>query len=134
MDSMSPEELFKGLRRFETDENLKKKILFLVEEWKRMFPLINIQEQIQLAHYWLVCHGVYRKRHDLYLSNWMKKAEEIRQTKPVFGQVIPVKKYVENRPKEEDLMTADDFAKLRQTIRGGSHDSKRDDAGSVPQE
>lgn len=115
---MTPEELFKGLCRFENDANLKKKILFLVDEWKRMFPLVNIQEQVQLAHYWLISHGVYRKRHDLYLANWMKKAEEIRKTKPVFGAVTPAKKYVEQVPPEDERMTADDFFELRQTIRG----------------
>jgi len=119
---MTPEELLKGLRRFETDESLKKKLLFLVDEWRRMFPELKIQEQIQYAHYWLITHGVYRKRHDLYLSNWMKKAEEIRKTKPVFGH--PVQKYVEQKPNDEEVMTDADFAKMREAIR----DPKRSNA------
>ena len=111
----SPEELFKGLRRFENDDSLKKKILFLMEEWQRMFPNLNHREQIQLAHYWLISHGVYRKRHDLYLANWMRKAEEIRKTKPVFGQ--PIKKYIEQKPPEDEIMDGSDFAKMREVIK-----------------
>jgi len=102
---MTPEELLKGLRRFETDESLKKKLLFLVDEWRRMFPELKIQEQIQYAHYWL-----------------MKKAEEIRKTKPVFGH--PVQKYVEQKPNDEEVMTDADFAKMREAIR----DPKRSNA------
>jgi hypothetical protein len=112
--TMSPEELFKGLVRFERDESLKKKIMFMMVEWQRMFPDLNLREQIQYAHYWLLVHGVHRKRHDLYLSNWMRKAEEIRRTKPVFGN--PIKKYVEQKPTEE-VMEASDFERMREAIR-----------------
>ena len=132
---MTPEELFKGLRRFETDDKLKKKILFLVDEWIRVFPEVNYKHEIQLAHYWLVSHGVYRKRHDLYLSNWMKKAEEMRRTKPVWGAPVPSKKYIEVKPPEEEVMTAEDFAKLRQTIRKGNHEPTMEVSDrEVPQE
>lgn len=114
---MTPEELFKGLRRFENDPQLKKKILFLVEEWRPMFPEIDIKEQVQLAHYWLISHGVYRKRNDLYLSNWMKKAEEIRKTKPVWGAPCPAKKYVEIKPPEDEVVTPEMFKDLRSNLK-----------------
>ena len=107
------QDFLKGLKRFEVDSILQKRILFLCEEWKRAFPGLDIHGEIQNAHYWLLTRGKFKKRNDIYLSNWMKKAWAFKQEKPVFGH-LP--KYAEQKPADEEIMTAEDFRKMREAL------------------
>lgn len=114
-------DVLKGLKLFEKDFRLRSKIAMLMEEWKRACPSVNIKDQIGWAHYWLqskVAVNPVNMKKDLikFLSNWMKNEEKRNQERRQGERRAPGK-YVEEKPAEDDVMSGEDWAKLRNAIR-----------------
>lgn len=101
-------DVFRELPRFEKDALLNQRIGFLMSEWFRTFPELNLKHEIQMAHYYMVCHSKKYKRLDVFLSNWMKRADEIRKEKPLFGRL---QKYVD--PPHTEDMTFEEMRAIR---------------------
>ena len=102
--------------KFENDETLKRRILFLYDEWQKTYPEISVLSQIRWAHVWLLENPKKDKKNYVrYLGNWMRSAE--RRRLEAGGQKVVHKPYVEQRPKEDDLMTLEDIQRMKEAIR-----------------
>lgn len=107
----------KGLRRFEQDLKLALKIDFLVLDWARSYPNVDLRSQIQWAHSWLESNPAKAKKDNArFLNNWMKNEERRSRERRVDAtpRLPPPPRIT---VKEEDVMTAEDFAAMRQAIR-----------------
>lgn len=104
-------DILRGLTRFEKDEQLSKRILFLIGEWARAYDCEEaaIVRQLSIAHSWCVSNPKRAPKSDCvrFLHNWMGKAKEMGSlvTKPVS------RKYVE-APVVEDL-TYEEMVEIR---------------------
>lgn len=106
-----------GLKLFEKDFRLRGKIETLMEEWKRACPSVDIGSQVGWAHYWLVANPKKMKK-DLikFLSNWMKN-EEQRNLERRKGERRALSLYKEDRPPENELLTPEDFQRMRDALK-----------------
>ena len=112
-----------GLKRFEKDAKLLKRILFLEVEWRRSCPDVDLQDQLQWAHYWISTNpkGALYKDMGRYLNNWFKQCQMKENEKRIAERrTNPDRreppKYVEQVPPEEELMTAEDFERMRKAL------------------
>lgn len=95
-----------GLKKFENDPKLVRRIEILIYEWNRAYPNVNIKEQLQWAHAWLVSSGKPYKDMSKFLNFWMRGAQRrALESKPVALH----KPYKEAIPKQEDLLTYEDI-------------------------
>lgn len=112
-----------GLKRFEQDSRLMKRILFLEQEWMRACPDVDLQDQLGWAHYWVSTNSKGAKYRDMtrFLSNWFKNCQRDISERRAWNRRsgedrrIPPK-YVETKPPEDEIMTGDDFKKMREII------------------
>lgn len=105
-----------SLPKFDADKKLVRRFWLLWEEWKRAYPSIDHLNELQWAHAWLLSSGKQYRDMSRFLNNWMKSAQKR------FLEKNPVKwcqpgKYHEEKPKDEDIMTGDDFKKMRDAIK-----------------
>lgn len=104
-----------GLKKFEENYKLNQKITFLVIEWQRIYTQIDVKSQIQWAHCWLLENPKKDKKDYVrYLGNWMRSAQQ-RASERKTNMVIH-KTYKEPEP-EGEVMTGEDFTKMRRAIR-----------------
>lgn len=109
-------EIITGLSRFEKDEKLCKKILFLVEDWRRTFPDVDLKYEFASAHQWLVMNNARYKDHSRFLFNWVKRAQNrFNELKMMNRSRISTKPYIETKPQEE-VMEAADWKKLKEEL------------------
>lgn len=93
------------------------RIVELIPEWSRAYEATPeaIEKQIPIAHAW-ICSNPTRapKKHlGRFLNTWMKKAKE-------YGNLVEKKQimcYNESKTPDEEIMTGDDFAKMREELR-----------------
>lgn len=108
--------------RFLQDTKLVKRLAFLEIEWRRACPDVDLQSQLGWCSYWLGTSDKGRKRVDMArtLSNWFKKNQkDFEEAKAAGGSgpiVFKPKKYVEEKPAEGEVMTEEDFKKMREEI------------------
>lgn len=108
--------VLRGLKKFEGNFRLAAKIDALMVEWARSYPHIDILSQIQWAHSWLVENPKRDKKDYIrYLGCWMRKSEERALERRT--NVVVHKPYKEEKPAEDDIMTGDDFRKMREAMR-----------------
>jgi hypothetical protein len=111
-------EWLKGMRLFENNFRLQAKIEGLVVEWKRAYPTIDIKNQLAWAHSWLVSNPKNVKK-DIprFLNNWMKGEERRNQERRGGIERRQVQTYKEDRPPEDEVMTAEDIQKMKETLK-----------------
>lgn len=110
-------DLIAGLKRFENDEKLKKKIAFLVLELAKAFPDVNLKNEFAAAHAWLVITGSFKRDYARFLLNWIKRSQNrFNELKVTQGVTRPTKRYVEVLPAEEDIVDSDSWAKLKEEL------------------
>jgi hypothetical protein len=114
-------EELKPFCHFQKDKKFYVRFFLLRSSWELAYPAIDIKKEMAWAHAWLIAHPErHRSNMTRFLSNWMKGAEERRvvEDRRVGDRRAPsFKRFVEEIPKEEDLLTAEDWARLKQTVR-----------------
>lgn len=91
-------------------------IMSLVDDWAGAFevPRESIERQIPIAHSWCQSNPRKAPKRNVprFLFNWMSKAKQ-------YGSLGNHKRvsYKEEKPEEDEVMTADDFAAMRKAIR-----------------
>ena len=89
-------------------------IVTLVPEWARAFEVepAAIERQIPIAHVWMVSNPKKAPKKDMirFLNNWMRIAKKM-------GSLVkaPPPLYQE-KPPDDEVMTADDFKRMREEI------------------
>ncbi len=109
-----------GLALFEKNEKLCKRIHFLVIEWQRVYPDVNLKYEFASAHQWLVMNCSKKKDYSKYLWNWVRRTQEKINTFRALNKQhpniqMPTRKYVESKPQDE-VMEAGDWAKLKDQL------------------
>jgi hypothetical protein len=105
-----------GLTKFETNFKLNQRIGVLLMEWDRSYPNIDVRSQIQWAHCWLLENPKKDKKDYVrFLGNWMRTAQARAVERKT--NVVVHKPYVEAKPAQDDVMTGEDFKKMREAIR-----------------
>lgn len=108
-------EILKGLKRFEKDVKLARRIEVLMLDWHRSYPHVDLRSQIQWAHSWLECNPKrIKKDYIRFLNNWMK-GEERRIGERRSPIALPHQKYQESKP-EGEVMEAQDFLEMRKLL------------------
>lgn len=105
--------------KFANDSKLKKRILFLEVEWHRAYPLVDLSKQLGWAHAWLVTSGKRYSDMARFLNNWYRRCQadlEKYQTSTGPIKMPTPKKYVEEKPAEDQVMSGEDFARMREHI------------------
>jgi hypothetical protein len=104
--------------KFAADSRLVKRWAFLEIEWRRAYPKVDIDNQIGWASAWLVSSG--KKYTDMarFLNNWFKRcAQDLDKASTSNGPIrMPPRPYKEEIPPEGEIMTASDWAKLKEQI------------------
>lgn len=106
-------DLLEGLGLFSKNFRLRLEIEDLARNWKELYKDLNIREQLILANNWCLANpSKSPKVHMIkFLNGWMKLASH-------WAQKIPKHElYKEEKPAEEDMLTADDFKRMREAIR-----------------
>lgn len=109
-----------GLPLFEGNEKLCKRISFLVLDWQKVYPDVDLKYEFASAHQWLVMNCSKKKDYVRYLWNWVKRTQEKVNTfkalnRPTMGQ-IKTRKYVEVIPADSDVMDATDWKRLKEEL------------------
>ena len=95
-----------------------KRLAFLEIEWQRAYPNVQLQKQIGWAHAWLLSNGKKYTDMGRFLNNWFRRCQQDLEKAGMSTSPIQMPKtYKEEKPKEEEIMTADDFKKMRREIR-----------------
>jgi len=86
-----------------------------VSEWSEIFKVepSEIERQIELAYGWMVNNPRRAPKSDVmrYLYNWMLIAD-----RKLSMRKRPVDNFKEVRPPEDEILTGEDFARMRQAI------------------
>ena len=106
---------FEKLPRFKIDQLA---ILCEIERWVDVFEVerSEIERQIKFAHGWIDANPRKAPRTNVirYLFNWLTIAERkgslLRKPRENFKEVVA----------ESDIMTGEDFARMREALRGGA--------------
>lgn len=105
---------FSKLPRF---KSVQYRIFELVDQWAEAYgvPREAILRQIPIAHAWQDSNPKRAPRKDQvrFLFNWMRKAKEHGNLVTVW----PNNAYREQRTADEETLTGEDFARMRQAIR-----------------
>lgn len=112
---------FVSLPRFEKHQI---KILELIPKWEMLYqcPRSTIENQIITSHVWCDANAerAPKKQVTRFLNSWMSIANRMGHLKDpnvqTHGAISPKKIYVEVKPAEEDVMTAEDFKRMRENI------------------
>ena len=90
------------------------RILDLIPQWARAYDADekDVIRQIPIAHAWLVSNKAKYRDMTLYLNNWMRKANEYGNLK----QAIKGRTYEEKKPREDEIMSGDDWAAIRRCL------------------
>lgn len=119
---MEVPEILKGLPLYEKDEKLCTKILFSITAWMKAYPLVDIKSQIAWAHSWEMSNPSRQKKDRIrFLNNWMASNQERREAdRRTMDQrrvtPLPSPIHYEETVKEDDVMSGDDFRKMREEI------------------
>lgn len=105
-----------GLSKFEADKKLAKRIEVLMMEWHRAYPNVDLKEQLQWAHAWLITSGKRYQDMGRFLNNWFRRCQKDFNANRSF--VPKYHTYQETRPKEDDVLSGDDISKMKEVIRG----------------
>lgn len=108
-----------GCKKFENDARLKHRLLFLEQEWHRAYPRVDLQKQLGWAHAWLISSNKRYTDMTRFLNNWFKRCQmELEKIEVLQGPIVmPKPTFKEEKPNENDVMTEDDFKKMREAIR-----------------
>jgi hypothetical protein len=90
-------------------------IFKMIPLWAGAFEVSqeSILRQIPIAHAWADSNPSRAPRKNIirFLFNWLTKAQK-------YGNLSAVRSsYKEHKPREEEIMTGEDFAKMRQILR-----------------
>ncbi len=108
--------ILKGLAKFENNPQLTQRIGILLMEWQRSYPNIDVRSQIQWAHCWILENPKRDKKDYVrFLGNWMRTAQARAVERKT--NVVVHKPYREEKPVEEEVMSGDDFRKMREALR-----------------
>lgn len=107
--------MLKGYKFYENDKKFCKRFMFLVEEWNRTFPEVNIKNELAWAHNWLLTNGKQYKDMGRYFGSWVARThrDALGKTTVKVQKLPPPPKYEET----EDVMTGDDFKAMRESLR-----------------
>lgn len=108
-------EYLRGLKLYEKDEKLNQRFWFLVEEWRLAYPDVNLKSQIAYSHAWLVTNGP-KKDYARYINNWLRRSQENASKREHIQQKVFSSPVYSVR--EEDCMSGDDWARMRQKLKG----------------
>lgn len=106
-----------GLQKFEKDQKLVRRIDFLWLEWQRAYPTVDLKEQLQWAHAYLVTSGKRYTDMARYLNNWFKRSAGWASQDAKAMPVKPFSKPYHEAQPEGEVMTGDDFSAMRRAIR-----------------
>ena len=111
-------ELLKGLRHFEKDVRLQKRIEILRLEWSRAFPHVDLKSQIQWAHAWIESNPRKAKKDYVrFLNNWMKGEERwIQERGPESLRAPDLPPPPKYDVPEDEVMTAGDFKRMKEAL------------------
>lgn len=91
-------------------------IFQMIPVWAKAFQVdeMAIMRQIPIAHAWADSNSKKAPKKNMirFLFNWMTRAQK-------FGNLVAKSKdlsYKESRPEDEELLTGDDFKRMRETI------------------
>lgn len=105
---------------FARDRKLMERAAILLSGWALAYPDANVDICVKEAHLWLLNNEPHYKDMRRFLTNWMRRAQQDaldrRETERRLGERRAPKKYVEVIPADEDLMTADDWKKIRESL------------------
>lgn len=93
-------------------------IICKVSEWSDVFEVspAEIERQIGLAHGWILVNPKKAPKSNImrYLYNWMLIAQRK-------GSLLkrPRENFQEQKPDEDQVMTGEDFARMRKVLRNG---------------
>lgn len=106
-------DLLEGLKRFERNFSLCLEIEDLARNWKELYPNLNIREQLILANNWCVGNPLKTPKQNFvrFLNSWMKLAAQWAEKVPRHSL------YVESKPTDDEVLTGDDFKRMREAIR-----------------
>lgn len=108
----------KGYKKFENDSKFTKRVLFLEQEWRRAYPLVDLQKQLGWAHAWLISNNKKYTDMTRFLNNWFRRCQQdLEVSNTSTGPIQMPKKYVETKPDESEIMQPDDFAKMKEAIK-----------------
>lgn len=108
--------ILEKLPKFEADQKLVRRIDFLWAEWQRAYPTVDLKEQLQWAHAYLVSSGKRYTDMARYLNNWFKRCELWAKNTPAIAVKPFTKPYKEPEP-EGEIMSGEDWLKMRRAIR-----------------
>lgn len=106
-------DLLAGLKLFNKNFRLRLEIEDLARNWKELYKDLDIRAQLILANNWCLGNPTKAPKYQMirFLNGWMKIANQ-------WAQKIPKHElYKEEKPAEEDMLTADDFKRMRESIR-----------------
>lgn len=105
---------------FARDKKLMERAAILLSGLALAYPDADIDKCVKEAHLWLLNNEPRYKDMRRFLTNWVKRAQvdalERRDTERRLGERRASKKYVEEIPAEEDVMTAEDWKKIRESL------------------
>ena len=104
--------------KFAADAKLMKRAAFLEVEWRRAYPDVDFEKQVGWSHAWLITSG--KKYSDMarYLNNWWRRCQaDIDAKRPHQGPVPAARPLYKEPEPEGEIMTGDDFKKMREAIR-----------------
>lgn len=105
-----------GLKKFEKDFTLRLEINDLANNWKELYPKLDIRKQLVAAHAWYLSNPVkapkvYKSR---FLNSWMRRAQEWLISSPAYS--MPERRVVPLPPPPD--MSKEDFDEMhRQSVK-----------------
>jgi len=110
-----------GLRFYENDWKLQSRLPSLILEWIGACPDVDLKSELQWSHAWQVSNG--RKKNNVrFLMNWMRTAQRYAERRS--GDRRVMQRRAPELPKppvydvpEEEIMTAEDFQRLKEAIK-----------------
>lgn len=105
-----------GLRLFEADTDLNRRLAFALIEWQRDHSRLDIRKEIAWSHSWLIENHTRRKNYIRYIGNWLRIAERNfgPGRHPALNKLPPPPHY---EVEENELFTHEDWKRLREAIK-----------------
>lgn len=107
-------DILKGFPLYEKDENLCRRIPFMLTVWVNAYPLVDLKAQIGYAHIWELCHNK-KKNRIRFFSNWFRTAQENAKNNQTIVHQLP--KYKESIVDEADIVEASMFRELKEKLK-----------------
>lgn len=106
-------EILLGLKLYEKDEKLCKKLPLILSSWQSAYPLVDIKARIKCAHAWELANH-QKKNRIRFLNNWLKNDQENAEKNQTLVHRLPI--YKETNAQENEIVDGDMFTQLRQNL------------------